>query len=169
MSPAPRRRRAGGTLPRQSEAAWQQSVVNLALLYGWRVYHAPAGGKDGRVDREQIGAGFPDLVLIRPPELIVAELKPDKATRRRGVLDAEVAQRPEWLRAVDLTAEQAAWLEAFAEVGAAVSYGNACALELGLPHEDGAPLVHAYVWRPADLEVVHTRLSTGRHRLAPAG
>lgn len=52
-----------------SEAQFQQQIVQLAGFYGWGpMYHAPAGGKQGRVDREQIGSGFPDLVLVREHE-----------------------------------------------------------------------------------------------------
>ena len=45
----------------------RQTVVEMAKALGWRVYttwisvHSPAG--------------FPDLVLVRPPRLIFAELK----------------------------------------------------------------------------------------------
>lgn len=51
----------------QSERAFRQQIVQLAQLRGWAVYwtwtsiHSPAG--------------FPDLVLCRPPRLVVAELK----------------------------------------------------------------------------------------------
>jgi hypothetical protein len=69
----PRVRR--GYLPTESEAAFQQALVNLAVFCGWRVHHNPAGGHAGRVDREQIGPGFPDLVMTRGDRLVVAELK----------------------------------------------------------------------------------------------
>lgn len=72
-----------------SERAFQDRVIGLARYYQWRVYHAPAGGKGGRVDFEQRGRGFPDLVLVKPPRLVVAELK--TATGR-----VSPAQR-EWL------------------------------------------------------------------------
>jgi hypothetical protein len=56
---------------RQTEKAFRQQVVQLARLRGFAVYwtwtslHSPAG--------------FPDLVLCRPPRLIFAELKTDNA------------------------------------------------------------------------------------------
>jgi hypothetical protein len=65
----PVRRRAG------VERDFQSVVLGLARFYRWLVYHPPAGGKGGRVDREQEGAGFPDLVLVRAPRIIFAELK----------------------------------------------------------------------------------------------
>ena len=58
--------RRGLTL-RQSERDFQAQVLQLAQFCGWRTYftwrsiHSPAG--------------FPDLVLARAPELVIAELK----------------------------------------------------------------------------------------------
>jgi hypothetical protein len=50
------------------EKAWQAQVIELALLYGWFVYHT--------YDSQP---GWPDLVLARPTtgELIFVELKTD--------------------------------------------------------------------------------------------
>lgn len=62
----PRRPSAVARL-RQSERSFREQVVQLARLRGWRVYwtwtsiHSPAG--------------FPDLVLVRPPRVVFAELK----------------------------------------------------------------------------------------------
>lgn len=64
-----------GYMKADSEQAFQTVVVNIAQFYGWLVYHAPAGGKGGRVDHEQIGAGFPDLVMVRGSRIVFAELK----------------------------------------------------------------------------------------------
>jgi hypothetical protein len=66
-----------------TERAWQQTVVELAQLLGWRVCFTH--------DSRRSPAGWPDLVLCRPPELIVVELK-----------SARGSVRP----------EQRAWLEA---------------------------------------------------------
>jgi len=76
-----------------TEREFQQAVVQLARLMGWRVFHArPALTRAGEWRTPIQGdAGFPDLVLCRPPRLILAELK-----RVGG----------------KLTAEQQAWLEA---------------------------------------------------------
>jgi len=76
-----------------TEREFQRAVVELARLMGWRVHHArPALTQRGRwLTPIQGDAGFPDLLLCRPPRLILAELK-----RVGG----------------KLTAEQQAWLEA---------------------------------------------------------
>jgi hypothetical protein len=80
-----------------SEAAFQDQVIQLAHVYGWRVAHfRPAQTSKGwRTAVAADGKGFPDLVLVRD-RLIVAELK-----ARTG--------RP--------TPEQHAWLEATARAG----------------------------------------------------
>ena len=60
-----------------TEREFQRAVVELARLMGWRVHHTrPALTQRGRwLTPIQGDAGFPDLVLCRPPRLIVAELK----------------------------------------------------------------------------------------------
>ena len=63
-----------------TEAQWQQTVVEAAELFGWWVFH----DHDSR--RNQ--AGFPDLVLIRPPRLLFVELK--RETGRISTAQAEV-------------------------------------------------------------------------------
>lgn len=50
-----------------SEKEFQATLTELALLTGWKVYHT----RDSRGSH----AGFPDLVLVRPPDVIFAELK----------------------------------------------------------------------------------------------
>lgn len=52
-----------------SEKAWQGQVVELAGLYQWSHFHV--------FDSRRSDPGWPDLVLVRPPELLVAELKTD--------------------------------------------------------------------------------------------
>jgi hypothetical protein len=67
-----------------SERDFQAQVLDLATLYGWRHFHTlNARGSD---------AGWPDLVLCRPPELLVVELKSQTGRLR-------AAQR-EWLDAL---------------------------------------------------------------------
>ena len=63
-----------------NEADFQRQVLDLARLGGWRVAHfRPAQTAKGwRTPVGADGAGFPDLVLTRPPELIFAELKAEK-------------------------------------------------------------------------------------------
>jgi hypothetical protein len=72
----------------QSEASWQQQVYDAARLLGWRAYHT----------RTSIGsaAGFPDLILVRRPRVVVAELKREDR---------------------DPTADQSAWLDDFRACG----------------------------------------------------
>lgn len=53
-----------------TEKQLQQHVLDLARLLGWRAYHT--------FDSRHSAAGFPDLVLIKPPRLLFVELKSDK-------------------------------------------------------------------------------------------
>ena len=56
------------------EKDWQKHVMEMAKANGWLFYHAPDNKPiNGRV--QNITAGFPDLVLIKPPFVIFAELK----------------------------------------------------------------------------------------------
>lgn len=66
-------------LPPQSEASFTRQVIQLAKLKGWRVAHfRPAMTKKGwRTAVQGDGAGFFDLVLVRPPRIIFSELKSD--------------------------------------------------------------------------------------------
>jgi len=68
-----------------NERDFQAQVLQLANLTGWLTYHTH--------DSRRSQAGFPDLVFVRPPAIVFAELK-----SARGKL------RP----------EQEAWLEAVA-------------------------------------------------------
>jgi hypothetical protein len=65
-----------------SEKELMRAVVKLAELTGWRVYHTWLSIRSE--------PGFPDLVLVRPPRLVFAELKSEKG---------------------ELTPSQQAWLE----------------------------------------------------------
>jgi hypothetical protein len=73
---------------RVNEAEFQSEVIAFATRHGWRHYHTH--------DSRKSVSGFPDLILIRGPVLLVAELK---------VGDNEP------------TADQLTWLEAFAAAG----------------------------------------------------
>lgn len=57
-----------------TEADWQTQVIELATLYGWRHQH--------QFDSRRSVPGWPDLVLCRPPELLIVELKTDKGRVR---------------------------------------------------------------------------------------
>jgi hypothetical protein len=67
-----------------TEKQFQAQVLDLARLLGWRVYHPWLSVRSA--------AGFPDLVLCRPPRLILAELK----TARGRLSPAQ----EEWLAAL---------------------------------------------------------------------
>jgi hypothetical protein len=59
------------------EAAFQSVVVEVARLAGWRIAHFRAArtAQGWRTPVTADGAGWPDLVLVRPPRLVFAELK----------------------------------------------------------------------------------------------
>jgi len=54
-----------------SEKAFQQAVTDLAGYAGWALQYHTLNSRGST-------AGFPDLVLLRPPELIMVELKAEK-------------------------------------------------------------------------------------------
>lgn len=61
-----------------SETSFQSAVLELARIYGWRVFHArPSQTRNGRWITAMAGdAGFPDLVLAHPTRgVLFAELK----------------------------------------------------------------------------------------------
>lgn len=70
-----------GRIP-ADEQAFQATVVDVAHLAGWRVAHFRAArtSMGWRVPVTADGAGWPDLVLVRPPRLIFAELKSEIGT-----------------------------------------------------------------------------------------
>jgi hypothetical protein len=53
-----------------SEKAWQEQVIEMATLTRWQHFHV--------YESRRSVAGWPDLTLVRPPELLVAELKTDR-------------------------------------------------------------------------------------------
>ncbi len=69
-----------------TEPEFQAQVCQFATLCGWRYYHT--------LDSRKSVAGFPDLVLVRPPRLVFAELKTE-----RGHVAAE---QELWLDALKL-------------------------------------------------------------------
>ncbi len=54
-------------LPHVTEAQFQEVVIEAAGYLGWRIYHTWLAKRSP--------AGFPDLVLARPPRVIFAEIK----------------------------------------------------------------------------------------------
>lgn len=80
------------------ESDFQNTVIELAHLYGWMVAHfrtARIQRKDGSVyyatPVQADGEGFPDLIMLRGLEMVIAEIKSDK-----GILSE--AQR-DWIAA----------------------------------------------------------------------
>ncbi len=58
------------SLPALTEKEFLRQVSELARLYRWRVYHPWLSIHSER--------GWPDVALVRPPRLVLAELKTDK-------------------------------------------------------------------------------------------
>lgn len=57
-----------------SEKQFQAQVLQLAKLCGWKAYHTH--------NSRRSAPGFPDLVLVRPPRVIFAELKTESGRLR---------------------------------------------------------------------------------------
>ena len=75
-----------------TERQWLKVVEDLARARGWRVFHPPDNQPVLRGQKlvvQRIGAGFPDLTLVRMGRLMFAELK-----REQGVVSDEQEQ---WL------------------------------------------------------------------------
>lgn len=68
-------------MPDLSEKQFQQQVIDLAKMTGWKTYHTH--------DSRRSNPGFPDLVMVRRGRMIFAELK-----TRTGRVSAEQEQ---WL------------------------------------------------------------------------
>jgi hypothetical protein len=113
-----------------TESQWASVVNDTAKLGGWRRYHTYLSRRSP--------AGFPDLVLVRGPRLIFAELKTDVKTSR-------------------LTEDQEGWLEALREVEQALKIA-------GVGTWRCAARVEVYVWRPSDFDDVSEILTGKRPR-----
>lgn len=80
-----------------SERELQSRVIDAARAFGWRVAHfhdSRRQVKPGVFVGDRDAAGFPDLVLVRPPEVMFVELKRE--------LGKTTEAQSEWLG--DLTA-----------------------------------------------------------------
>lgn len=80
-----------------TEDVFQAVVIDVARLFGWRVAHFRPGrtATGWRTAVSGDGAGFPDLVLVRPGRVLFRELKvgrgelrADQAAWRDALLDA---------------------------------------------------------------------------------
>jgi hypothetical protein len=65
------------TIP-ETEEGFLQSVRALARTLGWQMYHTR--------DSRRSDPDFPDLVLCRPPRLVIAELKVGRRQPTEGQL-----------------------------------------------------------------------------------
>jgi len=74
-----------------TEARFLGVTLEVATLFRWMVYHPPDNrpitSKKGTVYRQQVAAGWPDLVLARAGTVLVRELK----TRTGRVSAAQTA------------------------------------------------------------------------------
>ena len=95
-----------------TERELQGAIIEAAKLLGWRLCHfRPARTLNGWRTPIEGHPGFPDLVLLRPPRLIFAELK-----SKRGRVDFEQAT---WLNGLEAVpgVEQYLWRPADWELG----------------------------------------------------
>jgi len=68
--PRPRAAQVRRVVAVESEQSYQRRVIEYAELQGWTlIYHTYFSGRST--------AGFPDLVLVRPPRVLFVELKTD--------------------------------------------------------------------------------------------
>jgi hypothetical protein len=107
-----------------TEQQFTNQLLEWAKVYGWRRFHVRNSGSNG-MTTVQGDRGFPDLVLVRPPRLIFAELKVGK-------------NKP--------TDEQDQWIAVLQDVG-----GSGTALyinERGRPADVVYPWLETYVWHP---------------------
>lgn len=70
-----------------SEAEFQRQVVEIARAWGWRSCHVGKARVGKRWVTPTSVAGFPDLVLVRPPQLVFLELKKHGGRTRAEQLD----------------------------------------------------------------------------------
>ena len=62
-----------------SEAAFMDTILQASALYGWLAYHTH--------DSRRSTAGFPDLVLIKPPRVLFLEVKSERGRLSRAQAD----------------------------------------------------------------------------------
>jgi len=64
-----------------SEKSYQAQITDLATLYGWEWRHFHDSRREVRRNGKPIfigdkdAEGWPDLVLVRPPEILIIEVK----------------------------------------------------------------------------------------------
>ncbi len=72
-----------------SEDQLLTAVLHCARVGRWLAYHV----RNSRAGITQGDVGFPDLIMVRPPRLIVAELKDGKARSKPTMMQAEWLER----------------------------------------------------------------------------
>jgi hypothetical protein len=121
-----------------TEREFQDAIVELAHLWGWRVFHARAAGtnKGWRTPIAYDGKGYPDLTLIHPKgHIVFAEIK-----RETGSTTSD---------------EQKAWAETLTECTNEINKWLAASAV-------GEDRVFYRMWRPRDGDDIVTVLSFGR-------
>lgn len=122
-----------------TEAQLLSGIVALAKWTGWLTYHTHRS--------DHSSPGFPDLVLVKPPRLVFAELKIERKH--------PTTSQWEWLGALgDVANAHDAQALKLSRALDAVDVGDmhdphdalGLAYEAALPR----PRVEVYVWRPSD-------------------
>ena len=116
---------------RRAEAGFCDGVIELATMAGWLVHH----DRDDMRKHTQGRPGFPDLVLIRPPKLILAELKAAPG--------------------IELDRDQLVWMAGLRAIQA----------QLERFHDLDAPtaaMLEVHLWTPADWPVIQRVLAGPR-------
>ena len=131
------------TVPTQAdllvkESDFQEWLIGLAHYYRWRIAHfRPARTEKGwRTAVSGDGKGFPDCVLVRPPRLIIAELK--SLTGK-------------------LSPEQEVWIR---DLGECVRQITLEPVKFSKPRAYNK-LIHSlevYTWRPSDRDLIEDLL-----------
>lgn len=99
-----------------TEKQFEAQVKDLAFLFGWKYYHTWRSIHSP--------AGFPDVVMVRPPRLIFAELKSEKGK---------------------LSPAQKEWLDLLTKCDK---------YEFHSAQERLLPTIEVYLWRPHDIEEI---------------
>ena len=110
-----------------SEEQLQATVVEFAELLQYRVYHVAR--VKGHL-RNDTAVGFPDLIMVKAPRVVVVECKSQKGTA---------------------TAQQLEWIAAFAGCTLPRSCMTCDRLDCGhVEHKHGVGNIQVFIWRPSD-------------------
>ena len=127
------------TVNQDTEIVFEQKVVDLARVFGWRIASfRQAGGKSGgyRTPVKYDGKGYVDLTMVHPQgRIIFAELKKDK-------------------NPAPFTDDQKDWGRVLTECASAITSE--------LRDQAPEPMVYWRLWRPRDGDEIATLLSFGR-------